>query len=585
MMHRGSTGGQAAAKALVEVGVRCVFGIPGVREIELFDALVASGIEVTLVTHEHSAAVMADAYFRSTGMLGAFAVTSGPGVTNALTGIAEARADSVPVLGLVTSMEESVRFGSIHEMDQEAVLKDIAKAVFRPCSPADIHSVVKRAALCSKNGEPGPVIIEFPPDWLWTSARGNSPVVGEGQNPPTPIENGMDEIVARLKRSQAIGIYAGAGAMDAHENLLTLAEILQAPVSTTISGRGVIPEDHPLSVGCGFGSSGPRVARRTFRNVHTLLAVGCRFSQAATGSYGFKMPPELIHIDSSPRVIGAQYPATASLVCNAGDALKSLVLRLSDYPRPIKTELLNTIRSSKESREREVLNSPLQKGKVHPARLLRVLRRFLPHDAILTTDSGCHQFWTLSDFPVLGPRTFLSPTDFQTMGYGLPAAIAAKIALPERTVACVIGDGGFLMEGMELLTAASRGISLLVVILRDGHLGFIRENQLRLYGRAVATELSLPSINTLAEALGVGYLKISQDAELESVLSQANSMRGPVIAEACVAYNEPSPYVRGANWSYFLGSTTRVRFALAKKVGSRIMHDCLSLPARGWGRR
>ena len=223
----------------------------------------------------------------------------------------------------------------------------------------------------------------------------------------TDLNPQLGDAAARLRNSPAIGIYAGAGAMGATTELKTLAELLQAPVATTISGRGVFAEDHPLSVGYGFGRAGTSAAWRVFRKVRTLLAVGCKYGETATGAYGVKPPREHIQININPAAIGTNYPVSLAVVADAKIALAGLVARLKEDRRPANTVLQDYVRHARTQAESKAMAST--SSAVTPAKFLRLLRGRLDRDAILVADSGAHQFWALSDFPVFTPRSFLAP--------------------------------------------------------------------------------------------------------------------------------------------------------------------------------
>ena len=416
----GMTGAQAIVETLELLKVDRVFGLPGVQNIELFDAFADASFSTFTPTNESAAVFMADAQARVTGKIGVAVVTAGPGLTNALTGIAEARLDSSPVLVLVSAGGEVAgKSFQLHQIDQCAVVKSLVKGCFKPSAAAEIPQVVLNAVELACQGEPGPVVVEI----ASTHADGADSLFAARNILRLPavvdLNAQLDDAATRLRNSPAIGIYAGAGAMGAADEIKALAELLQAPVATTISGRGVLAEDHPLSVGYGFGRTGTAVAWRVFRKVRTLLAVGCKYGETATGAYGVKPPPEHIHIDINPAVLGANYPISLAIAADAKVVLVWLTGAFGEKPAAGQCGLAGFYQARPHDDPNRIALAKTNKA-VTPSKFLRLLRRQLDRDAILVTDSGAHQFWALNDFPVFTPRSFLAPADYQAMGFSIP---------------------------------------------------------------------------------------------------------------------------------------------------------------------
>jgi acetolactate synthase-1/2/3 large subunit len=564
-----ATGAGAIVEVLQFLGVDRVFGLPGVQNVELFDALADAPFATFTPTNESAAVFMADAYARVTGKLGIAVVIAGPGLTNALTGIAEAHLDSSPVLVLVgASGEVAGKSFQLHQIQQGAVVAPLVKGCFKPASVEEVPGTILRAAELARQGEPGPVVVEIPSTLLMERVR----FTPSAAPPPAAVPDVrglLDAAAERLRRSSAIGIYAGAGAAGAAEELRALAELLQAPVATTISGRGVLAEDHPLSVGYGFGRSGTAAAWRVFRKVRTLLAVGCKYGETATGAYGVHPPSDHIHIDINPASLGANYPTSLAIAADAKTALGGLLARLEKDQRPTNASLHEFIRQARARAEAKTSNARPSSSRVSPGRFLRTLRGRLDRDAILTTDSGAHQFWALSDFSVYCPRTFLAPADYQAMGFSIPAAISAKLAFPSRQVVSLLGDGGFLMSGFECLNAARWGAPIVVVVFRDGAWGLIKEAQRRLYRRTPFTDLPGPDFQLLAQGLGLRCVQIASDSDIEPGITEALSSEMPVIVEVAVDYGEPPPYVRGAGPQMFRNLPLRLKASVALRLAKR----------------
>lgn len=551
------------AKAVVEVlhqmGVTQVFGLPGIQNIELFDALADATFSTYTPTQESAVVFMADAHARVTGKIGVAVVTAGPGLTNALTAIAEAKLDSSPVLILVGGCDEvKNRAFQLHQLPQDKLTAPIVKGYFKPRVPDQVVDMLCQAIQLAQAEDPGPTVVELSPTLLMERGRFTFATHLEPVARPS-IEPQLDAAAECLRGSARIGIYAGAGAMNATAELRELAELLQAPVATTISGRGVLPEDHPLGVGFGFGRSGTATAWQLFRKIDTLLAIGCKYGETATGSYGLKLPANHIHIDRNPASLGANYPTSLAIVSDAQIALRGLLDRLHPDRRPANQPLQDYIAKSRQHAETLACSIVSSTTAVTPPKFLRLLRKQLSREAILTTDSGTHQFWALNDFPIYQPRSFLAPADYQAMGFSIPAAIAAKLAWPQRPVVSLLGDGGFLMSGFECLNALRWQANLTIIVFRDGAWGLIHEAQKRLYLRTPYTALPKLNLELLAQSYGLNYVRINNDMAIESGLSAALASPIPCLVEVQVDYAQSSPYAKGAGSQMFHHLPLRVK--------------------------
>lgn len=573
MNHGFNIGGMTGAQAMVEVlqtlAVDRVFGLPGVQNIELFDALADAPFATFTPTNESAAVFMADAHARITGGIGVAVVTAGPGLTNALTGIAEARLDSSPVLVLVSAGGEVAgKSFQLHQIDHCAVVRSLVKGCFKPATAAEIPQAVLDAVHLAVQGEPGPVVLEVASFLLMERSHFLQPRHAiTPMAPPVEFEAQLDEAAKRLRNYSAIGIYAGAGALGAADELKALAELLQAPVATTISGRGVLAEDHPLSVGYGFGRSGTAAAWSAFRKVKALLAVGCKYGETATGAYGVKPPPEHFQINLDLAALGANFPVSLAIAADAKEALRGLLARLESDRRPANTALQGFIQQARMRSEAKALSTASKA--VTPSKFLRNLRRRLERDAILTTDSGTHQFWALNDFPVYSPRSFLAPADYQAMGFSIPAAIAAKLACPARQVVSLVGDGGFLMSGFESLNAVRWNSKIIIIVFRDGAWGLIKEAQQRVYRRTPFTEIPNPDFAHLARGLGLEHFRVEAEADIDPAIDRALAARTSALVEVNADYAEASPYVKGAGPQMFCNLSPRLKAGIALRLAKR----------------
>jgi acetolactate synthase-1/2/3 large subunit len=399
---------------------------------------------------------------------------------------------------------------------------------------------INEAFAAAGAGEPGPVVAEVPHRLFRERMTGSASVdpAPAGRKDPGAMNPEDAATIQRIadiiRRAGRIGIYAGKGAAGAEKQIRELAESLCAPVATTISGKGALPEDHELSVGFGFGPTGSKVAREVFGKCEVVLALGCKFGEMSTGKWMMEIAGTLVHVDTSAEVLNRNYPAAEALCMDARVALRAIVDELKDARRGRNEALLGRIAEAREV-ERERARAATAAGGIHPSRLLRELRDFVAAESVVVTDCGSHQLWAIQDYPVLTPGGFITPSDYQAMGFGLPAAIGACIARPGERVICLTGDGGFLMSGFELLTAVRERLPLAVVVFNDGSLGLIRDMQEKLYGRTDSVDFVAPRYREMAAALGVDYVGIEEPEELREGLQRMANATGPVLVNVRVA--------------------------------------------------
>lgn len=542
------SGAAALVEALVAEGVGCVYGIPGAQENEIWDALKEKGVPYLLATHEYSAACMADGYARSTGRPGVLAVVPGPGVTNALTGLGEALLDSVPLVAIVGDVANGAKYRpfQVHCLDTVELLKPVCKAVYPVQTVDQIAATVRQAFVAAMCGEPGPVAVVVPYNLLIEVHNFQTPP--PAALPPPFDETAFQKALALLAdRKQRIGIYAGMGCMAHADALAAVAEMLQAPVATSVSGKGAISESHPLAVGWGFGPHASEVAENVFARdllhplktgVTTLLAVGVKFSEVSTGFYGNPQPPHVIHVDANPQNLGRVLRTDVAVHADAGVFLGRLLACAPSIRRGTDHHLHGRIRTAKADAARELAAVPAAKNGVDPLALIAAIRRATPDDGLFFVDVTVSEHLAAEHYRVCRPRTYFNPTDNQSMGWSIGAAIGAQKALPGRCVATLTGDGSLLMSAMEMSTAARACLPVKFFVIDDRAYQFMQQLQEPAFLRTTATHLARIDFRALAAALGLAYQDIDTHHELEARVRGAVCHPGPVLVRVACDYEK-----------------------------------------------
>ena len=577
-------GGELVAEALVDAGVRHTFGIPGTHNIELYDALGSTeGIEPVLVTDEQSASFMADGYWRATGRLACVNVVPGAGLTHALSGIAEAFMDDVPMIVLGCGIRRDLDMSfQLHDIDQLALVTPVTKGRYRVDDGARLYETIREAIHLATVGSPGPVFVEVAANLYMLQQevspeyRGWDPGVLDGRSAVPALPFDAEGIAGLLVDADQVLLYVGAGVASASAELVRLAEALEAPVSTTFQGKGVFPESHPLALWPGFGRSAPSFARDVASRADVTLAIGCKFGEVATGSYGMTPPGRLVHVDIDPDVIGRNYPAHRAVHRDAGAFLRGVLEALDRRGHakpPPNEELRDKIRDGRE-RVRERLLTPSDEARVNPTRLLAALQERLGSDTVYATDSGNGTFLAMEGLVLDRPGRFLAPVDYSCMGYAVPAAIGAKLADPTTPVVALAGDGAFLMTGLELLSAAREGIGVITFVLRDRELAQISQFQQTAFGRKVASELGDYHVEGLAAGMGIDFLRLETDDRIGAVVEEAAALAEegrPVLVDVEIDYSRRTHFTGGIVKSNLLRLPLReqIRFigrALIRKL-------------------
>ena len=539
-------------QALEQIGIRYTFGIPGVHNIELYDELAESeSILPLLVTHEVGAAFMADAVSRASDTMGVLVVVPAAGLTHAMSGVGEAFLDGIPMLVISGGVRNDMQQGfQLHDVDQQALMRPLTKATYKIESYDEVVPTVYRAYLKAIEGEPGPVYIELPANLqLLTGEVAEVPAFKAEITRPSLDTELINEAVALLASAQRPGIFVGWGARAVAEDIRRIAEHIGAPVATTLQGLAAFPADHPLHTGMGFGPASVPAARNAFRDCDAMLAVGTRFAEICTGSFGAIPPAKLVHIDINPETLGRNHPTPVPIYADARDAVPALAEALlnSNPPRDW-TGLKESIAADKTAWLEEWLAHD-SKDRVNPGNFFTSLRSRLDHDAVIVADDGNHTFLTAELLPIYKGGNYLSPTDFNCMGYCVPGSIGAKLSQPDRQVIGIVGDGAFLMTGLETITAVKNELGVAWFVFNDGELSQIAQAQELPYQRKTCTTVGTLDYAMLAAATGCEFVAIENndaiDAGIERALGFIAENR-PVIVDVRIDYSKKTQFTIGA---------------------------------------
>jgi len=528
------SGAQAFIEALRRQNAKVIFGITGGAIMPVYDVLYDAEIRHILSRHEQCAAHAADGYARASGKPGLCMATSGPGATNLVTGIANAYMDSSPVIAFTGQVStytpnSSYRIGkdAFQEADIVGITTPITKHNFQVKQAAEIPKTVRMAFHIATTGRPGPVLVDLPKNVQTDTAemdfsdkieiRGYKPTYN-----PHPIQ--VKKATELLVGAEKPMILAGGGvtSSNAFQELLELAELLMAPVATTLMGKGCFPENHPLSLG-NIGMHGTRAANQLILEADVLLAVGTRFSDRSTGRLDTFCPDaKIIQIDIDSAEIGKNVDIDVPIVADAKRTLKAIYELIIKQVKKRKDSVW--FKRVREVKEQLLNNAPTEEGKnLKPQTLLKELRKILPEDAIVTTEVGQNQMWAALHYKAFKPRTFISSGGLGTMGFGFPASLGAKVACPDRPVVDIAGDGSFIMTEQELACSVMENIPVTVIVLNNSMLGMPAQWQRLFYNRRYsAVKLGhVPNFVKLAEAYGAQGIRIGSLKEFSKAVKRA----------------------------------------------------------------
>ena len=534
-------GSQIIVEALRRHGVDYLFGYPGGACMPIFDALVdAPEIKIVLVRHEQGGTHMADGYARATGKPGVVLVTSGPGATNTVTGLLTAQMDSVPMVVLTgQTITPNLGKDAFQEADVFGVTMPVVKHSYLVREVNDLPRVMNEAFHLATSGRPGPVLVDLPKDVV--SAECEADFTDEfhlpGYAPPARgLTEDLEKAAELISSSQKPLLYVGAGAViaQASRQVIGLAEKLQAPVTTTLLGKGAFPETHPLSVGM-LGMHGTAYANKTVVDCDLIMAIGARWDDRITGKVSeFCRDATKIHIDVDPAEFGKIIDPDVSIAGDAKLVLEDLI------PLVSKLDSQPWLKQIEKWKKKYPLKFP-KRGGLRAQQVLKELDRLTDSKAIISTDVGQHQMWTAQFCKTNEERKWLSSGGAGTMGYGLPSAIGAQLGCPDELVVAVVGDGGFQMTMPELATAAIHKLPIKILIINNRYLGMVRQwQQLFFDNRESGVDMmGNPDFVKIGEAYGIKGFHLRRTGDITKVLQKAlDYNEGPCIIEAEVVKSD-----------------------------------------------
>lgn len=521
---------------LEERGVDTIFGYPGGSVLSIYNELLDSDIRHVLVRHEQCAAHMADGYARAKNVPGVCLATSGPGTTNLVTGIATAYADSVPLIALTGQVAAgSLGQGAFQEVDAYSLLMPITKHSYRVLDVNRLPHAISEAWDICQMGRKGPVHIDMPVDQMGKDLPEALIHEPYGVKPLTEDLTGVHEAVQWIRECERPLILVGGGAMDASEEVMELAKLTGAPVVNTLMGMGIVPSSYPMNMG-PLGLHGRLAAIELSAESDLIISIGSRFSDRTYSPHDRMQSGRVIHIDIDPTEFGKHRHACVNLQADARKAIRALICALGS--KPVRWESWED--HARKLKADSYIAPDNGAVPIKPQRVMQEINSLLDDDTIVTTDVGQNQMWAMHYLGIEHPRQFITSGTFGTMGFGLPSAIGAKAACPDKKVMTVTGDGGLQMVIQELATSVAADLPVTVVLLNNGHLGMIRQMQKHYWGRRfMAEELCAdPDFVTVARGFHCNGIRVEKPDEIRDALRTALESDVTTVVEIMVDPDE-----------------------------------------------
>ena len=533
------TGAQIVVRLLERQGVRTLAGIPGGAILPIYDALSQSSlIHHVLARHEQGGGFMAQGMARATGEVAVCLASSGPGATNLVTAIADAKLDSIPIVAITGQVPKSmIGTDAFQEVDTYGLSIPITKHNFLVGSADELLTVIPQAFRLAASGRPGPVLVDIPKDVQNQRIEVSAwPEPGRADPIPLPAADLIARAAAMINESRTPMLYLGGGVVHsgASSEAVAFAEKAGLPTVMTLMALGTMPVDHDLSLGM-LGMHGARYTNFLLDECDLLIAIGARFDDRATGKVAAFCPQaKIIHIDIDPSELDKIKTAHVGIM---GDVKAVLDLLAPQVKATLRTEWLTRVAELKAAHP---LRMPGIEDPRTPYGLIRAVADCLDDEATITTDVGQHQMWVAQAYPLRRARQWLTSGGLGTMGFGLPAAIGAALAEPERTVVCFSGDGSILMNVQEFASAAEEEVNVKVVLMNNSSLGLVFQQQTMFYGERIFSSKfkGVPDFIKVAEGFGWQTLDLDQAADPRAALGKALSTRGPMLIHASIDMNE-----------------------------------------------
>jgi len=534
------SGAEIIIKLLERQGIRTIAGIPGGANLPMYDALGQSDkIRHVLTRHEQGAGFIAQGMARVSGKPAVFFATSGPGATNTLTAIADAKLDSIPIICITGQVPLSmIGTDAFQEVDTYGLSVPITKHNFLVRSVEELLDVIPNAFRIAASGRPGPVVVDIPKDVQAAMLEFDEwPEIGQRDSGPELIPGELDRAASMINKAKKPILYLGGGIIqsDSSDDALGLAEKGSLPTVLTLMGLGVVPNDHPLNLGM-LGMHAARYTNMAMEECDLLIAAGVRFDDRATGKVAEFCPKaKIVHIDIDPSELDKIKTAAASVTGDISDILKAFMPLIEDNNR---SEWLAEIDGLKAAHPMII---PAADDPSSPYGVILKVAEFAGENAIVSTDVGQHQMRTAQAYPFKHPRQWLTSGGLGTMGFGMPAAIGAALEAPERTVICFSGDGSIMMNIQELATAMEHNVNIKIVLTNNNALGLVRQQQDLFYGKryfASDYERQVDFVK-IADGFGIDTYDFAQSDDPAAMLAEAIAKSGPALIHVPISPNEP----------------------------------------------